>query len=161
MATEIFLRPEGERSHQPYITYRDYDGFYFIQTTESINPFWQTDYATVRFSYVPPGNVPYPGKDVYLLGQFTGGGLNDSTRMVYNAEKGIYQLSFFVKQGYYSYSYVTIDRNDPGRNASFDLTEGNHLETENEYMILVYYRAPGARADELVGMSTFNSLTGR
>jgi len=156
-ATEIFLRPDGDRSRQPYLDYRDLNGFYLIQTTESINPFWQTDYATVRFNFVPPGNIPYQGKDVYLLGKFTGGGLNDSTRMVFNNEKGAYELSFFMKQGYYSYAYVTIDHNDADRRASFDMTEGNHLETENQYIILVYYRAPAGRADELVGMSVFNS----
>lgn len=157
-STEIFLKPDPDRSRQLYLSYQDYDGFYFIQTTESINPYYQTDYARVRFSFVPPGNNPFPDKDLYVLGQFTGGGYNDSTKMVFNPSTGRYEGSFFLKQGYYSYSYVTIDRADPDRKASFDLTEGNHLETENTYMILVYYRALGARADELVGITRFSSL---
>jgi type 9 secretion system plug protein len=161
-STEIFLKPDADRSTQDYTFYKDYNGYFFLQTTESINPFYQTDYARVRFSFVPPGNTPFPDKDVYVLGQFTGGliggALNDSTRMVFNPEKGRYELSFLLKQGYYSYTYVTIDRNDPDRKAAFDFTEGNHIETENDYMILVYYRPPGARADELVGISRFNSL---
>jgi hypothetical protein len=157
-STEIFMKPDGDRSRQDYYFYKDYDGFYFIQTTESISPIYQTDYARVHFSYVPQGNTPLPDKDVYVLGQFTGGGFNDSTRMVFNAEKGRYEASFLLKQGYYSYSYITIDHNDPDRKASFSYTEGNHLETENHYMILVYYRAPGARADELVGITRFDSL---
>lgn len=162
-STEIFMKPDGDRSTQNYTFYKDYNGYFFIQTTESLNPFYQTDYARVRFSYIPPGNTPYPDKDIYILGQFNGGliggALNDSTKMVFNAEKGRYELSFLLKQGYYSYSYVTIDRNDPDRKAAFDFTEGNHSETENDYTILVYYRAPGARADELVGINRFSSLS--
>jgi hypothetical protein len=157
-STEIFMKPDGDRAHLGYYFYKDYDGFYYIQTTESINPLYQTDYARVHFSYVPQGKTPYPDKDVYVLGQFTGGGFNDSTRMIFNPEKGKYEASFLMKQGYYSYCYVTIDHADPDRKASFDLTEGNHLETENNYMILVYYRAPAARADELVGITRFSSL---
>jgi hypothetical protein len=160
-STEIMVRPDGDRSRQPYYFYKDYNGSFFIQTTESINPNWQTDYARVRFSFVPPGNIIFPDKDVYLLASFTGGGLNDSTRLVFNPEKGRYEGSFLVKQGYYNYSYVTLDRSDPDKRASFAFTEGNHLETENSYMILVYYRALGARADELVGFTKLNSLNTR
>jgi hypothetical protein len=156
-STEVFLRPDGDRSHQPYLFYQDYNGAYFIQTTESINPYYQTDYATVHFYFVPPDHSPWPDKDIYLLAQFTGGGLNDSTRMVYDADKGRYELSFLMKQGYYSYDYVTVDRADPDRKASFEFTEGDHIETENGYTILMYYRALGARADELVGMATISS----
>ncbi|MHA4807652.1 type IX secretion system plug protein [Flavitalea flava] len=157
-STDIMVRPDADRSRLPFYFYKDYNGFYFIQTTESLNPLLQTDYATVHFSFVPPGNISFPGKDVYILGQFTGGGFNDSTRLIYNAEKGRYEIAFFLKQGYYNYSYVTIDHNDPEKRAAFDLTEGNFLETENDYTVLVYYRALGSRADELVGISAFNSL---
>ena len=157
-ATEVIVKPDADRSAQAYYFYKDYNGNYLIQTTESYNPLWQTDYATVRFSFVPPDKVPFPDKDVYLLGKFTGGGLNDLTRMAFNTERGRYEAAFLLKQGYYSYSYVTIDRSDPDRKASFAFTEGNHVETENNYMILVYYRALGARADELVGIARFDSL---
>jgi hypothetical protein len=157
-STEIFLRPDADRSRLSWYFYKDYNGLYYIQTTESINPLYQTDYARVRFAFVPPGNIPFPDRDIYLFGALTGYALNDVSRMSFNAVKGRYETSCFLKQGYYSYSYVTVDRNDPGGRASFEFTEGNHLETENDYMILVYYRALGARADELVGIQKFNSL---
>jgi hypothetical protein len=160
-STEVIARPDADRSQRAYYFYKDYNGAYFILTTESYNPLFQTDYATVRFSFVPPGNSAFPDKDVYLLAKFSDGGLNDSTRMLFNTERGRYEVAFLLKQGYYSYSYVTVDRADPDRKASFEFTEGNHQETENDYMILVYYRALGARADELVGISRFNSLNGK
>ncbi len=159
--TELIVKPDGDRSRLPYYNYRDYNGLYYIQTTESINPFWQTDYASVVFSFFTPDHAPFPDKDVYLFGAMTGYALNDSTKMSYNAEKGMYQGSVFLKQGYYNYAYVTIDRNDPKRMPSFEFTEGNHVETENDYTILVYYRQLGGRADELVGMTKLNTVTGR
>jgi hypothetical protein len=81
--------------------------------------------------------------------------------MVFNTEKGVYERDLFLKQGYYDYCYATIDRNDPKRLASFDFTEGNYWESENNYTILVYYRQLAGRADELVGIANVNSLTGR
>lgn len=159
-ATEIIVKPDADRSQQAYYFYKDYNGFYFIQSSEGVNPMYQTDYARVRFSFVPPGNAPFDGKDIYVLGAFNGG-LNDSSRMTFNEQTRRYEASFLLKEGYYSYSYVTIDRDDPDRKVNFAYTEGNHVETENDYMILIYYRAPGARADELIGISRFNSLNGK
>ncbi|MDR3712540.1 MAG: DUF5103 domain-containing protein [Puia sp.] len=160
-ATEIFLKPDADRSQGIYIRYQDYNGGYFIQTTESINTLLQTDYATVHFYFVPPANSPFPDKDVYLFGSLTGWATDDSSRMHFNKDRGAYETSLFLKMGYYSYGYTTIARDDPSRKFSMDFTEGNHMETENNYTILVYYRALGGRADELVGMSTISSITGR
>jgi hypothetical protein len=157
-ATTILVKPDPERSRMPYYFYNDINGYYYVQTTESVNPYWQTDYATVRFSYVPEGNIPYPDKDVYLIGKMNDYALSDETKMTFNAERGMYELSTFLKQGYYNYSYVTVDRGDPDKRPSFQLTEGNFKDTENDYTILVYYRPLGGRADQLVGMATLNSM---
>jgi hypothetical protein len=157
-STDIFLKPDVDRSQREFYFYKDYNGGYILQTQEAYSAQYQTDYATVHFIFVPGGNIPLDNKDVYLLGRFTGGGLNDSTKMVWNDEKRIYERNFRMKQGFYSYSYVAVDRNDPAMKGSFAQTEGNHVESENDYMILVYYRALGARADELIGITRFNSL---
>ncbi|HEY4107757.1 DUF5103 domain-containing protein [Puia sp.] len=157
-STDVFLKPDADRSQREFYFYKDYNGGFIIQTTEPYSPLYQTDYATVHFVYVPGGNIPLDNKDVYVLGRFTGGGINDSCKMTWNAEKGGYERNFRMKQGYYSYSYVAVDRGDASMKGTFVQTEGNHVETENDYMILVYYRALGARADELIGITRFNSL---
>jgi hypothetical protein len=159
--TDILLRPDGDRSALAYAYYGDLDGAFAIQTTESINVSYQGDYASVLFSFAPKDKNAFPDKDVYLLSRFTGGGLTDSTKMVFNPDNGRYERRFFLKMGYYSYSYVTVDKSDPDRKPSFAFTEGNHLETENEYMILVYYRGSSGKGDELVGVARFNSKTGK
>ena len=160
-STEIIVKPDVSRKAYQFNFYRDNNGHYYIDPIEGVNPFWQADYATVRFSYVPPGNIPYPDRDVYLFGQFTNYGSDDSAYMRYNADKGVYETSLFLKQGYYDFTYVTKDRNTKNKQFSFEDTEGNYWESENEYTILVYFRPLGGRADELVGLVKINSLTGR
>lgn len=160
-STDIYSKPDRDRSRLPYYYYKDYNGMFYIQTTESINPYWQTDYATVHFSFAPTDNIPFPDKDIYITGKLTDYKVNDSTKMNFNAERGMYEASVFLKQGFYNYAYVTIDRKDPQRNLSFEFTEGNHQETENDYIILVYYRDLGGRADQLVGFTKLNTLSWR
>ena len=80
--------------------------------------------------------------------------------MAFNEEKGVYEIALYLKQGYYNYSYVTLtDKKDIA--ASLENTEGNYWGTENGYMVLVYFRPFGARADELIGYSTINSSFSR
>jgi hypothetical protein len=78
--------------------------------------------------------------------------------MVFNEQTGVYEGTAFLKMGFYNYAYVTKKKDDPAAKASFEFTEGNYFETENDYLILVYYRSMGGRADELVGMFSLNTL---
>lgn len=160
-STEIFVKPDTDRSQQRFVYYRDNNGMYTIETTESLNPYWQTDYATVHFFFVPPDNVPFDNKDIFLIGALNNYNLDDSARMVFNNDIRAYEKTLFLKQGYYNYSYVTIDKGSQTRAASYEFTEGNFWDTENDYTILVYYHALAGRADELVGVTHVNSLTGR
>lgn len=159
--TEIFVKPDIDRSTQRFNFYRDANGRYYLQPTESINPLWQSDYATVHFTFVPKNNIPYHNEDVYLFGQLTDYNLDDTAKMKYNPDKGIYETTLFLKQGYYDYMYVTIKHDDPKRTPTFADTEGDLWESENEYMILVYYRPLAGRADELIGLTRLNSLITR
>src|SRR5207237_1544547 len=86
-STDIFVRTDRESAAERYIYYRDINGMYTVETTQSINPFWQSDYATVHFSFLPPDSIPYAGKDVYLFGQLTDYAFTDSTKMQFNPDK--------------------------------------------------------------------------
>lgn len=158
---DIILRPDGERVGQKFNFYRDVNGRYSIEVTESINPFWQADYSTVHFNFIPKSNTPFANKELYVFGELTGYKLDDRSRMIYNAERGTYEVSLKLKQGFYDFCYVTVDKSSSKQEASFEFTEGNYWETENDYMILVYYRPIGGRADELIGFSTINSAMKR
>ena len=153
----VLLKPDKDRSGIPYYVYSDNNGKYYIQSTDPINVTWQGDYGRVRFVFVPPDNQPLDGKDLYVIGEFTGYKLNESTKLVFNPSTGAYEGSALMKMGYYNYAYVTVNTGDPHPTPSFEVTEGNHFETENNYDILVYYRTLGGRADQLVGIYSLNT----
>ena len=74
--------------------------------------------------------------------------------MKYSEETGKYQCDAYLKQGFYNYAYVTVDRNNPHQIESL---EGNYWETENSYTILVYYKSFTDRNDRLIGVFSINS----
>ncbi|MEQ1554289.1 MAG: DUF5103 domain-containing protein [Ferruginibacter sp.] len=156
--TNIYMLPDMDRSAQKYVYYPDFNGTYGIFTYESINPFWQGDYATVKFLYAPAEGKPFDKKNIYLAAQFTNYEINDKYKMKYNETTGMYELSLYLKQGYYSYTYLLQDEN--GIDNSNKL-EGNYWETENNYTILVYYKGFNDRADQLIGVGRINSRRDR
>lgn len=156
--TDIYVKPDADRSHTTYLYYRDLNGSFTIENNENLNPYWQSDYAYVHFSYFPPGNRPYGGKNIYLFGELTQFETGDSSKMEFNPERGAYERTLLLKQGFYNYSYVTLPENETTeKNPFFDNTEGNYWGTENNYTVLVYYRSFGGRADELIGYASLNS----
>ena len=153
-STDIYVRPDGPREGQRYVYYRDFNGMNSIEAIRGVNPLWEADYATVHFTFVPPNGVAYPRQDVYLFGQLTNYNYADSLKMIFNPDKGVYETHLFLKQGYYDYTYVGVDKNNPAIKNEFD---GNYYETENIYTILVYYKSFVGRSDELIGVATFDS----
>jgi hypothetical protein len=93
---------------------------------------------------------------VYLFGELTNYASDTSGKMVFNKERGAYEKTLLLKQGYYNYAYVTKPLSGKGL-PDFSQTEGDYWGTENSYTILVYYRPFGARADELIGTASLNS----
>ena len=156
--TDLYVKPDGPRSGQRYVYYADLDGKYLVTTYETVNPYWQGDYANIHFKYVPPSNTPFADKDLYLIGQLTGYQLNENSKMHFNTEKGIYENTQFLKQGYYSYGYALVDKNDLSKRTDMD---GNYWETENNYTVLVYYKSFTDQADQLIGVARINTRSDR
>ncbi len=153
---DVYVAPDADRRQQVYIYYRDLNGLYTIENRDNSNPLWQSDYAWVHFTFVPPGKKAFEGKSLYLFGELTNYEQNEESKMTFNEETGVYEKALYLKQGYYNYSYVTLtDKKDVI--ASYENTEGNYWGTENSYMILVYFRPFGARSDELVGLTRIGS----
>ncbi len=153
-STDIFLRPDFPLSAQRYVYYKDLNGMSSIEAIRGVNPFYEGDYGTVYFSFTPPDNQPYPDKDIYLFGQLTNYNYIDSLKLTFDPAKGLYQTHLLLKQGYYDYTYVAVDKNNPSIRTELD---GDNFETENMYTIFVYYKSFIGRADELIGISTFDS----
>jgi hypothetical protein len=153
-STDMYLFADADRSAQRYVYFRDLNGMYLIETYETINPYWQGDFATVHFSLAAPNGTPYADKDIYLAGQLTNYEFNEKTKMTFNAEKGVYECTAFLKQGYYNYTYIAVDKNNFSDRRDL---EGDYWETENSYTILMYYRSFTDRADQLIGVGKINS----
>ena len=153
-SVDIYVKPDIDRNAQRYIYFSDLNGQYLSATYESINPYWQGDYATTHFTFVTPSQTPYPDKDLYLIGQLTDYQLKEENKMKFNAEKGVYEGVQFLKQGYYNYSYLLVDKKDPSQRTEL---EGNYWETENTYTILVYYKSFSDQSDQLIGVAKIDT----
>jgi hypothetical protein len=90
-----------------------------------------------------------------VFGELSDWQLKPAFKMQYSPEAQAYYLDAFLKQGYYNYIYVLLNRDtneiDP------EGVEGNWHETGNQYTILVYYRPFGERYDRLVSTQTIDS----
>jgi hypothetical protein len=156
--TEIYLKPDIDRSGQRYVYYPDLDGRYLVTTYETINPYWQGDYTNVHFKFITPDLKPFPNQDLYLIGQLTDYRIIENNKMNFNAEKGYYEGTQYLKQGYYNYEYMLVDKNNPANRVEL---EGNNWETENSYTVLVYYKSFSDQADQLIGVSKINTRNDR
>ena len=74
--------------------------------------------------------------------------------MILNTESGLYEGIVLMKQGFYNYQYITIDKNNQQSNHDID---GSFHQTENDYTILVYYKPFGSRYDKVIGFGTAKS----
>ncbi|HPF69010.1 MAG TPA: DUF5103 domain-containing protein, partial [Flavobacteriales bacterium] len=74
-------------------------------------------------------------------------------RMTWDRERDLYHLTVPLKQGFYDYAYAFL----PDGSEVSDLTrlEGSHFQTENEYLVLVYFTDYQLRMQRLVGLRSF------
>jgi len=154
----VFVQEEKPRQGQQYYYFNDQNGMFINETTENINPYWNADYASVHFQFQPPGGMPYQGQDLFLIGEMTNYGQMEGAKLLFNPGTKSYETTLFLKQGYYDYLYATRDSKVSKGVFNTDLTENNSWETENAYLVLVYYRELGGRYDQLVGITRLNSL---
>lgn len=148
------LISDENRSYLNYIFYNDINGGFLIKNKDlATNQDIEADYVWINF-FMPFDN-PSPEGNFYVLGKLTNWKLDKANRMTYNYKRQGYECNLYVKQGYYNYIYAFLkDKNKAGDET---LTEGNHWETENDYIIYVYHRQRGTYYDQLIGMRKFNS----
>ncbi len=144
-----YLYTDDKRGGVPYRYNPDINGQYVIRTLENNtdDPDSEADYAMIHFSL--DSYEPIPNKDVYVYGGFNNFKLTDETKMTYNAEQEMYEASLLLKQGFYNYSYVTVDDNNIANLTEID---GSFYETENEYTAIIYYKPFGSMYDRVIGV---------
>ena len=149
----VLLFPSENREFKPYFYWQDFNGKYYIAIQEGRDMDTDADYVYVYFTI--PARYQLEGGKLYVSGALNNWAFDLNNRMTYDRERGEYQCTMLLKQGWYNYEYIFIPEGE--KNPEPSLFEGNHFETENDYMILVYYRSSLDRYDRLVGLSIKNT----
>jgi hypothetical protein len=150
----VYLYPSENREFKPYFYWKDFNGKYYIAIQEGQKPDTDADYVYVYFTL--PSKQIISGGKIYVSGGLNNWSFDKNNLMTYNQERGEYECTMLLKQGWYNYEYVFLK--DGVSDGTASLFEGSHYETENDYLILIYYRNPLDRYDRVIGTFTTNTL---
>ena len=134
------------RENTVYTYNPDLNGNFKINTIQGDEPKVNAEYAWIHFSLDHPQRAL--DEEIHVYGNFNNYVIEDATKMQYNPESKRYELPLLLKQGYYNYRYVVVK---DGSLLPDNPVDGDFWQTENVYDVLIYYRAPGSRFDELIG----------
>ena len=146
-----YLFANLSRADNVYTYYPDINGNFLVNTLNGSNPTTEADYTLVHFAL--EGKPSFWNKEVYVYGKFSNYELNDTYKLTYDEKDGLFKGKVLLKQGFYNYKFAT----KAGNTIDFNEIGGNFYQTENSYLVLVYYRAPGALYDEVVGIGAASS----
>lgn len=136
------LKTDEPRSSQRYIYDQDQAGRFFPAEIYSDDADINADYVETFFTL----NMPRLQEPVLLDGDLT---IGVDPTMIYDDSMGAYIKTLLLKQGMYNYQYITPAAENP--------IEGDHYETGNEYLALLYYSPPGSRYDRLIATAVIYS----
>ena len=143
-----FLYSDIPRLNKKYTYNPDINGGFLIAAANSSNPEFEADYVNVHF-YLEKLKTLSSENKIFIVGDFNNHEINDKYKMRFNSNFNLFEAEIKLKQGFYNYKYVLVDKNNniiPGG------IDGNFDETENEYNVVVYYRDFGQRFDRVVGV---------
>ena len=151
---EIDIATAESWAKKAYTSYEDIHGEKFIYVEdENLDNATEADYCRVNFFY--KSEAPLTHEDLYIMGALNDWCFNESNKMTYDYRLRGYTCSMVLKQGYYNYMFVTLDRQT--HEIMTDLTAGNHWETNNVYKLYFYFYNTLKGYDELIGYSMVNS----
>jgi hypothetical protein len=151
-ANTVLLLGDASRNQNAYLSEYDLNGNFVIGNQDGRDTRTDADYAYVYFN-LQANNLPKG--DIYVIGKFNQYEITDANKMAYDATRSRYTSALLLKQGVYDYQYLWL--NPDTRQPEPHTLEGSYFETENEYQLLVYYRPPGSRWEELVGYKMVKS----
>jgi hypothetical protein len=149
----VILVNDKSRRFERYFNWADYNGRVFYDNKDLPMPAgtaFESDYCFVHFSVQADAELKEP---VYVYGEMSDWRILESHRMYFNAYEAVIPL----KQGYYNYVFGV--KNEETGVLDFSPFEGQHSETENNYMVLIYHRNPAMGYDELVGYGLKNTTS--
>ncbi|RZJ31765.1 MAG: DUF5103 domain-containing protein [Flavobacterium sp.] len=149
-----FLYTNDARGNKPYTFAPDINGSFLVKNVGATNNAVEADYAWIYFSLAAPAF--FGNKDIYVNGMFNNFAMNDENRMEYNEKRGVYEKAIMIKQGFTNFQYVIADKNGVVDNR--EAIDGNFSQTENNYIVLVYYRENNSRYDKVIGRGVASSV---
>lgn len=149
---DVFLFRDKPRLTNTFRPYEDFNGSYLIAVQEWPDPDIHADYVFNYFQL--ESTSPFNEGNPYVTGIFMDWHPYPEYQMSYNPELGVYEAEILLKQGIYDYQYAFWEK---GRFDAEKL-EGRRLATENFYSILIYYRSPMDRTDQLLGFLPLNYI---
>ncbi len=151
------LYADASRINNPYTFYPDINGNFVVRTINVEDVRLEAEYTNVHFFYElnETDFNPEVSGDIYVYGNFNNWQLTNENKLTFNSKTGFYETNILLKQGFYNYTYVSVDSDN-----FLDLhtLEGSHFQTENEYNVLVYYRKFGSRYDQAIGFGAGSSV---
>jgi len=148
LGSHVYLHIDERRTFKQFVREDDLNGKFYLEKEGAEYPDIESDYTYVHFTL--PYTHPLVTGNLYIFGGLTEWNFTDEAMLKYDYENNIYETSLYLKQGYYNYAYVFLE--DGTEAGDITLIEGNHWDTNNEYIILAYYREPGTYYDQLIGI---------
>lgn len=142
------LALDSPRHSRPYSYDQTQHGRFLVREYNSSDPDTEADYTVVHFTLKM---LPLLDAEVFIDGDLTYRHFDDTSKMIYDPEAGVYHKALLLKQGAYNYQYLALPSGGASPAARTADIEGDLYPTVNEYEIAVYYRAPGERFDRLLG----------
>ena len=146
------LLPEPKRNTRVYLDHPDLNGRFFVRNDFFDGDPVGADYVMVHFTLSLPAPLP---QDIHVFGAFSDWRCTKENRMTWDPGHKAYRAAILLKQGFYDYAYATLPRGSS--TADITTVEGSHFQTENDYLVLVYFTDRMQRCDRLVGMRFLNS----
>ncbi|QHI38529.1 hypothetical protein IMCC3317_39220 [Kordia antarctica] len=147
-----FLHVDATRASEPYTFYPDINGNFVVNTIQGDDPSIEADYAMIHFSLA--NYMTLENSKVYVYGRFNNYALTEENQLLYNSETDLYEAAILLKQGFYNYKYVVVNGKNEIESSKIS---GSNFETENDYLIIVYFRKFGETYDSIIGIGTTNS----
>jgi Domain of unknown function (DUF5103) len=149
------LFPNTARKNLVYTYFPDANGnFVNRNINATTNEFVESDYSWVYFSL--DTGIPNT-QDIYIQGWLNGFSKADEYKMEYNKTTGLHEKAVMIKQGFNNYCYTLVNKNNKSNDFQ-NAIDGNFVQTENNYFVLVYYRGNNDRYDRVIGKGMANSI---
>ncbi len=142
-----YLYPYTYKNDLSYRFNPDINGQFVIRTLEGNDANTEADYAMMHFTLYT--NELFKDKKVHVYGAFNNFKIDNETKMEYDFEDKSYKGNLLFKQGFYNYTYATVDKF-----GTVDTNEinGTFFETENQYTVITYFKPFGSLYHRVIGV---------